>query len=79
MSDEGVNWEALFSRDGANGTEPDGPGLAPPDVDLSRVWTGVAAEVWRRRPGPAERLAAWLLRSPGLARALATSPGTAGR
>jgi hypothetical protein len=74
VSDEGVNWEALFSRDGANGTEPDGPGLAPPDVDLSRVWTGVAAEVWRRRPGPAERLAAWLLRSPGLARALVTTP-----
>ena len=44
------------------------------DVDLSRVWTGVAAEVWRRRPGPAERLAARLLRSPGLARALVTTP-----
>jgi hypothetical protein len=46
----------------------------PSDVDLSRVWTGVAAEVWRRRPGPAERLAARLLRSPGLARALVTTP-----
>ena len=46
----------------------------PPDVDLSRVWTGVVAEVWRRRPGPAERLAARLLRSPGLARALVTTP-----
>ena len=23
----------------------------PSDVDLARVWTGVAAEVWRRRPG----------------------------
>jgi len=44
------------------------------DVDLSRVWTGVAAEVWRRRPGLAERLAARLLRSPGLARALVTTP-----
>jgi hypothetical protein len=38
------------------------------------VWAGVAAEVWRRRPGPAERAAAWLLRSPGLARALLTTP-----
>ena len=27
-------------------------------VDLSRVWTGVAAEVWRRNPGPGERIAA---------------------
>ena len=74
MTDEGVNWEAIFSRDGANWAEPDGRGLSPPDVDLSRVWTGVAAEVWRRRPGPAERLAARLLRSPGLARALVTTP-----
>jgi hypothetical protein len=47
---------------------------SPPDVDLGRVWTDVAAEVWRRRPGPVERLAAWLLRSPGLARALVTTP-----
>ncbi|MBV9793636.1 MAG: hypothetical protein JO016_06805 [Actinobacteria bacterium] len=52
-----------------------GPFPGPvPDVDLSRVWTGVAAEVWRRRPGRAERLAAWLLRSPGLARALVITP-----
>jgi hypothetical protein len=43
-------------------------------IDLGRVWTGIAAEVWRRRPGPAERLAARLLRSPGLARALLTTP-----
>jgi hypothetical protein len=43
-------------------------------VDLDRVWTGVAAEVWRRRPGRIERLAARLLRSPGLARALLTTP-----
>jgi hypothetical protein len=74
VTDEGVNWEAIFSRDGANWAEPDGRDLSPPDVDLSRVWTGVAAEVWRRRPGPAERLAARLLRSPGLARALVTTP-----
>jgi hypothetical protein len=43
-------------------------------VDLSRVWTAVAAEVWRRPPGRAERAAARLLRSPGLARALVTTP-----
>jgi hypothetical protein len=46
----------------------------PPDVDLGRVWTGVAARVWCRTPGPAERLAGWLLRSPGLARALMVTP-----
>jgi uncharacterized membrane protein len=34
----------------------------------------VAAQVWRREPGRAERLARWLLRSPGLARALVTTP-----
>jgi hypothetical protein len=47
---------------------------APPDVDLRGVWTAVAAQVWRRKPGPFERLAGWLLRSPGLARALVTTP-----
>ena len=47
--------------------------MTPDDVDLDRVWLGVAAEVWRRRPGPAERLAARALRSPGLARALVTT------
>jgi hypothetical protein len=35
---------------------------------------GVATVVWRRRPGPVERTAAGLLRSPGLARALVTTP-----
>jgi hypothetical protein len=44
------------------------------DIDLDRVWLGVAAEVWRRRPGPVERVAARVLRSPGLARALMTTP-----
>jgi hypothetical protein len=47
---------------------------APPDVNLDRVWLGVAAQVWRRQPGPVERLAGRLLRSPGLARALVTTP-----
>jgi hypothetical protein len=44
------------------------------DVDLDRVWTGVAAEVWARHAGPVERLVGRLLRSPGLARALVTTP-----
>ena len=47
---------------------------APPDVNLDRVWIAVAAQVWRRRPGWLERTAGWLLRSPGLARALVTTP-----
>ena len=51
-----------------------GQGRGPRDVDLHRVWLGVATEVWRRRPGPLERLAARALRSPGLARALVTTP-----
>ncbi len=44
------------------------------DVDLERAWLGVAATVWQRRRGPVERLAARLLRSPGLARALLSTP-----
>ena len=40
----------------------------PADVDLDRVWTGVATQVWRRDPGWVERLAGRLLRSPGQAR-----------
>jgi hypothetical protein len=47
---------------------------SPTDVDLERVWTRVAAEVWRRNPGWLERLCGKLLRSPGLARALLTTP-----
>jgi len=46
----------------------------PDDVDLERVWLGVAAQVWRRETGPMERLLAGLLRSPGLARALLSTP-----
>jgi hypothetical protein len=59
---------------------PNDPGRLPPvhdspgGVDLDRVWAGVAAEVWRRHPGWAERAASRLLRSPGLARALVTTP-----
>jgi hypothetical protein len=47
---------------------------APADVDLGRVWISVAARVWRREPGRLERTAGRLLRSPGLARALLTTP-----
>ena len=54
--------------------QPPTPRGSAGDVDLARVWTGVAAEVWRRNPGSIERTAAWLLRSPGLARALLTTP-----
>ena len=46
----------------------------PGEVDLDRVWISVAAEVWRRHPGRIERVAIRLLRSPGLARALITTP-----
>ena len=46
----------------------------PDDINLDRVWTSIAAEVWRRNPGRLERTAARLLRSPGLARALLTTP-----
>jgi hypothetical protein len=59
---------------------PNDPGRLPPahdppgGVDLDRVWAAVAAEVWRRHPGLVERTAARLLRSPGLARALVTTP-----
>jgi hypothetical protein len=49
---------------------PDSPGA----VDLGRVWTAIAADVWQRQPGRLERAAARLLRSPGLARALFTTP-----
>ncbi len=49
-------------------------GAANGDIDLDRVWVNVAAEVWRRHPGRLEQAAARLLRSPGLARALVTTP-----
>jgi hypothetical protein len=48
--------------------------VTDPHIDLNRVWVNVAAEVWRRRPGPLERTAARLLRSPALARALVATP-----
>ena len=68
MSDTG---EARPRRDAALPKRRD---AVPADVDLARVWTGVAAAVWRRDTGWLERLAGRLLRSPGLARALLTTP-----
>lgn len=58
------------------GTFGEAPVNGPPphDVDLGRVWLGVAGRVWAREPGRLERLAGRLLRSPGLARALVTTP-----
>lgn len=44
------------------------------DLDLDRVWAGVTAEIWASPVGPVERWAGVLLRSPGLARALVTTP-----
>ena len=44
------------------------------EVDLDQVWIDVAAEIWRRHPGRVERVTGRLLRSPGLARALVTTP-----
>jgi len=46
----------------------------PPDVDLDRVWLGIAARVWERRVSRLELLAGRVLRSPSLARALLTTP-----
>lgn len=48
--------------------------LAGLDIDLDRVWRGVSAEVWAPPVGWLERLAGSLLGSPGLARALVTTP-----
>jgi len=47
------------------------------DLDLDRVWTGVMATVGAREPGRLERMAARLLGSPGLARALTATPSLA--
>jgi hypothetical protein len=44
------------------------------DVDLERTWTGVAAEAWTSQRSWPERVAARLLDSAALARALATTP-----
>jgi hypothetical protein len=56
-------------------TEPQGSDIGfGGDIDFGRVWVGIAGEIWRRHPGPVERAAARLLRSPGLARALLTTP-----
>jgi hypothetical protein len=44
------------------------------DIDLNRVWDSVAGEVMASPVGRFERLAGWLLRSPGLARAIVATP-----
>jgi hypothetical protein len=44
------------------------------DVDLGRVWVTVAGEVMASPVGRVERFACWLLRSPGLARAIVATP-----
>ena len=62
-----------MNRTDDDGSLP-GHGPGPQDVDLDRVWVEVATAVWHRQPGPVERLAGRLLRSPGLARALVTTP-----
>ncbi len=49
-------------------------GLEGLDVDLDRIWRRVSAEVWAPPMGWLERLAGRLLGSPGLARALVTTP-----
>jgi hypothetical protein len=49
-------------------------GSLPRDVDLERVWHGVTGEIWARDVSATERFAARLLGSPGLARALVTTP-----
>jgi hypothetical protein len=44
------------------------------EVDLDRVWMNVVTEVWSRPVGRLERWLGAALRSPGLARALLTTP-----
>lgn len=44
------------------------------DVNLDHVWSSIATEVWSRPVGRPERWLGWLLRSPGLARALLKTP-----
>lgn len=49
-------------------------GLGGLDVDLDRVWARVSHRVWAREVGRLELFAGRLLGSPGLARALLTTP-----
>lgn len=68
MTDANADWPRWDS------TQPSWPATTPADVNLDRVWANVATQVWKRAPGPVERLAGRMLRSPGLARALLTTP-----
>jgi hypothetical protein len=70
MTNPDAGWSVTAGTGGGTGRD----GSVPADVDLSRVWLGVTAQMWRRRPGRLEWLASRLLRSPGLARALVTTP-----
>jgi hypothetical protein len=70
MTNSDLGWGIAAGPDSLPGRDA----VAPPEVDLTRVWTGIAAQVWRRQPRLLERLAGRLLRSPGLARALVTTP-----
>ena len=49
-------------------------GLTALDVDLDRVWSGVAAEAWATPVGRVEQVTGRMLGSPGLARALVNTP-----
>jgi hypothetical protein len=44
------------------------------DIDLGRVWNGIAGDMWASPVGRVERSAASLLGSPALARALVSTP-----
>lgn len=46
----------------------------PDDVDLQRVWSGIAGEVWAREPGLFERLAVRFGLPPVLARVVTATP-----
>jgi hypothetical protein len=62
-----------MSFDSSN-QRPDAQPLEALGIDLENVWTHVAGEVWTDPVGRSERLAIRLLGSPGLARALVTTP-----
>lgn len=60
-----------MSRVDVQETSKDQP---PADVDLQRVWSGIAGEVWARQPGPFERLIIRLGLPPVLGRVISATP-----
>ncbi len=60
------------ASDAVNGDK--GGEMAGLDVDLGRVWNGIAGEMWSSPVGRFERIAASLLGSPALPRALVATP-----